>query len=488
MAGLSAALNYALSGLTVSAGQTAVTSRNVTFANEADYSRRTTVVSTLPDGAAVLASTMRTADARLLAQKLTAASGAAGQQVILDSLTTLSSTVGDVSEDGSIAAGISDLSIKLSDYEANPSSQTLAAAVALSAGTVAQSLNGANTTVQKARLEADQAIAASANNINALLQRFQVANQTVIKTDSDQAARNDALDQRDAILQELSQEIGIRTVMRSPNDMAIYTDSGVTLFEATPRTVTFQTTGVFTAGTVGNAVYADGVRITGDSAPMATNSGKLQAYVTVRDKIAPQYQSQIDEVARGLVETFRESDQSGAGLPDVAGLFTWSGGPAIPATGTISNGIAGTITVNPVADATVGGNSLLIRDGGIGGAAYTYNTTGAAGFQGRISDLIKSLNTARSFDPAAGIGSSGTVAEKAMGSAGWLEQQRSTADASVTASTAKAQRTSEALQRVTGVNIDEEMTRLLDLERAYQSSAKVMSIVGQMMQQLVSVI
>ena len=45
----------------------------------------------------------------------------------------------------------------------------------------------------------------------------------------------DDLDQRDQILASISEEIGIRTVTRANNDMAIYTDSGVTLFDTSVR-------------------------------------------------------------------------------------------------------------------------------------------------------------------------------------------------------------------------------------------------------------
>ena len=53
----------------------------------------------------------------------------------------------------------------------------------------------------------------------------------------------------------------------------------------------------------------------------------------MRDNAAVTYQSQLDEVARGLIDAFKETDQSGAALPDVPGLFTYPGAPAMPATG-----------------------------------------------------------------------------------------------------------------------------------------------------------
>ena len=65
----------------------------------------------------------------------------------------------------------------------------------------------------------------------------------------------DDLDQRDQILAGISEEIGVRTVTRANNDMAIYTDSGVTLFDTTPRAVTFDPTHCSMPSTTGAPVY-----------------------------------------------------------------------------------------------------------------------------------------------------------------------------------------------------------------------------------------
>ena len=210
------------------------------------------------------------------------------------------------------------------------------------------------------------------------------------------------LDSRDAVLKQLSSEVGIRTVTRANGDMAIYTDSGVTLFDKSPRQVAFQQTQDLSGGATGGAVYADGVPIAGTDHVMAISSGKLAGLVQVRDEIAPSYQSQLDEIARGLIETFAETDQSATPtLPPAAGLFTYAGGPGVPPSGTVMAGLAGSITVNKNADPTQGGNAELVRDGGIsnpGNPAYTYNTTGAASYTDRIQALMSNIDTERTFD------------------------------------------------------------------------------------------
>ncbi len=59
------------------------------------------------------------------------------------------------------------------------------------------------------------------------------------------------------------------------------------------------------AGVSGNAVYIDGVDVTSPASTMAIRSGNLFGLAKLRDDIAVIYQSQMDEVARGLIEAFR---------------------------------------------------------------------------------------------------------------------------------------------------------------------------------------
>jgi len=77
--------------------------------------------------------------------------------------------------------------------------------------------------------------------------------------------------------------------------MVLYTDSGVTLYETTPRKVTFQETYNLQPGSMGADVYIDGARVTGSGASMALQSGSIIGHVKIRDQIAPQYQAQLSE-------------------------------------------------------------------------------------------------------------------------------------------------------------------------------------------------
>ena len=68
------------------------------------------------------------------------------------------------------------------------------------------------------------------------------------------------------------------------------------------------------------------------------------------------------------------------------------------------------------------------------------------------------------------------------------ESLRRSAEAAHETGLAQRTRSTEALLRVTGVNIDEEMAAILDLEKSYQASAKVIAAVDSMLASLLEVI
>lgn len=479
---LSMALNVANSSLQTSGVQTATTSRNIAGAKEASYSRKSAVVVTGTGGTVQVMSIQRATDAALYKTMLKATSASATQDALLDGLTKLSQTIGDPELDQSPAAKLGGLNDKLQQYAANPSNTILAQAVLSSASTLATTLNQATTTVQATRALADADMATSVQRIHDLLAKIDTLNTGIVHGTVTGADITDSLDSRDNLISQLSEEIGISVVARDNNDVAIYTDGGVTLFETHPREVSFQATNIFSASTVGNAVYVDGVAVVGGSSSMPSTTGRLAGLATLRDEVGVTYQSQLDEIARGLIEAFSETDPSGIG-PDVPGLFTWPAG-TIPATATIETGLAGLIKVNPAVDPSTGGNLDLIRDG----ITYDYNTTNEAGYATRLNAIVTELGEARVFDPDSGADPTNTLSDYAASSASWIEFTRQQVDTSSTYQSTMLQRASEALSNTTGVNLDDELSKQLEIERTYAASAKLISAVDQMLQDLLNAV
>ncbi len=484
---LSSSLSVALSGLTTSSEQLAVVSRNVARANEDGATRKIANLATTDSGGSRVVSVTRLANPSLLERLVTATSSAAGQKVISAALDQFDYTVNDPSLQGSPWQLMGKLGSALQTYSSSPQDTTAANAAVTAARDLAQGLRDATQSVQNQRTLADKAMAGSVDKINQLLGQFQKLNDEIVSGTGMGKDVTDSLDQRDLIVQKLSEELGVRTVTDGNNSMSIYTEQGVTLFNSVPRPVTFRPTAALGPSSIGNAVYVDGVPITGGAGTgsMQSQNGRLVGYSAIRDTLGPTYQKQIDELARGLVEAFAEQDPSGTNtLPAMPGLFTYDGAPAMPASGTVLSGIAATLTVNPAVDPQKGGSVSLLRDGGINGTSYVYNTAGASAFSDRLQSLIDGLTQTRSFDTTAMLSNSASLNDFGSASAGWLQAQRKTASTASDYNATLQQRAADALSKETGVNIDEEMTNMLQFERAYQASARLMTTIDQLFQTL----
>ncbi|TGQ16415.1 MULTISPECIES: flagellar hook-associated protein FlgK [unclassified Mesorhizobium] len=480
---LSSALSIAQSALLATSKQTSVVSRNVADASNPDYTRRIAVVTSTAPGARAV-EIQRTANDLLFRQNLSALSAWSGQSALYDGMDQLDLSVNGVDNASSPSTAIANLQKALQLYATTPSNQNLGTSVVDAAKQVVNSLNSGTKAIQDFRTQADSQIATAVNDLNSLLSQFQDANRAVISGTRSGTDVSDALDQRDALLKKISEYVPISTFTRGDNDMVITTRDGSTLFETVPRSVTFTPSSGYSAGTPGNTVYIDNVPVSAGTGDNTTADGKLAGLLKLRDGVASTMQSQLDEIARGLITAFAETAPS---QPNATGLFTWSGAPAIPAAGTLVDGLAGSISVNAAFDPSAGGNPALLRDGGANGAAYVVNTGGAS-----YADLLISygnkLDQPMAFDTSTGIAVSSGVSDYAANAIGWFEGVRQQASTNADSKQALAARTAEALSNDTGVNVDQEMSLLLDLEHTYQASAHMMKTVGDMLDSLLAAV
>ena len=479
--GLTNALGVAQSALATVAAETAVVSRNIAGANNntASFSRKIANVITAPNGGSQVASITNVQNQALFESVLGATSSSAAQEAISTGLTALQQTVGGTGSTTSPAAQITNLTDALQQYLASPTDSATAASTVAAASTLASTLNDASASVQQLRAQTDSQMASSVASINSLLSQFQAVNTQIVSGTASGSDVTDLLDSRNSILTQLSQQVGISTTSGANNNMSIYTDSGVTLFQGgQARSVTFQATSTYTAGTAGNAVYIDGVPVTGSSATMPIQSGALAGLANLRDNITVTYQAQLDQTAQGLISAFAETNPSPPSNV-LAGLFTNGGSTAVPAAG-VNAGLAAAITVNAAVDPSQGGTATLLGNG----INFNYNTTNAASFTTQLQQLETNLSANQTFNAAGQIGISNSVAGYATNSASWLETQRQSASSESTYQSTLLSSSTTALSNATGVNLDEEMSHMLDLENSYSASAKLLSTINTMFSDL----
>jgi len=482
---LGAVLNSARSSLAAISGRTQVVSENISNSDNPDYSRRIAENVSARHGILRL-SINRAQDRNVLEQMLEYTSVHSANTALQDGLDKLELIYGGMDSDVSPSAMMARLQADLQAFTAMPDSPSAASRAVESARDLAEGLSRGAETVAELRRGVDEEISRSVNRINDLLREFHEVNSAIATGRLSDAERVHNEDSRDRILTELAEELDIRTVRQDDGGLAIYTTGGAVLYERGAREVRFEPQATLTPGAPGGRLYIDSVPVTGEGAVMRLSSGRISGLMELRDDVAAGWEIQLDEMARGLIESFSESDQSGGGGPDVPGLFTWSGAPAMPAPGVHVPGLAREIRVNPAADATSGGNPLLLRDGGMGGAAYVYNASGVSGYTARLLELNSNMDAPLAFDPSAGLPNANSIKDFASLSTSWLEHRRATAARDSDYSSALLTRASDALSRATGVDLDSELEMMMRLERSYQATARLLTTVDNMLGELMN--
>lgn len=482
---LSLAVQSARSSLNAIGTQMSVTSRNVSSADDPSYSRK--IASLVTEDGRVRVVISRATDTALYERMLSSTSELAGRKALLEGMKRLEETVGDTENGPSVAAQLGAFTTALDTYAARPDDGNLANAALAAAKNLVLTLNQASATVQAARVAADKEVAVSVSTINDLLGQFDKANRAVVTATASGADATDALDLRDRIVAQLSEQLGVHAVTRAGNDVALYADNGITLFDRGPRTVSFTPNLAYPSGAVGNAVTIDGVAVTGANSPMPLQAGRIVGEMALRDETAVTYEAQFDEIARSLVEAFAETDKGTPSTgPALAGLFTYPGGPSLPAG---SKGLASSISVNPAADPEKGGSLWRLRDGGMNtGAGYAYNPDQAASFGDRLAELQKALDAQRSFPSSSALPATTTIQGAASASASWFEAARKAVSNQVDSESTFLSRVSTSLSNATGVNNDDETAMMLQLEKSYAASAKLITAANTMLQALLDAV
>lgn len=481
---LASSLNTANSIFRNTSQQTSVISTNIANTGNENYVRRDAVVTQTVYGFSTVQNE-RSQQMALLRQMASSTGQQSAQSTLLDGLTTLSNALGGNDKELSPSNYLANLQSSLQAFAAAPGEYALASTVVTDAIDVVNSLNNTTKSTQELREDTDAQMFQQVESLNKLLAEFKIVNDTVVRQTATGGNADDYLDRRDTLLKEISKIVGVSVNMRDNSDMVLYTYDGTTLFETEPREVSFVRTFTYDSTVSGNAIYIDGTAVRAGVGGNTDGQGSLASLVQIRDVIAPTFQTQLDEIARGLIEAFQEVDTGGGG--ELSGLFTWPTG-TVPLTGTVEPGLAALIQVNPAVRSDAGGDPMLIRDGGINGAAYVLNVDGSSGFTDLINSYVDELAANRSFSADADLKTDASVLSFASNSIGWLEELRSNASTAFENKQALYERTFQTYSSKTAVSLDEELSMLLDVEQSYKAAAKLVSTVDEMLKAVMDMV
>uniref|UniRef100_E6VHF1 Flagellar hook-associated protein 1 n=1 Tax=Rhodopseudomonas palustris (strain DX-1) TaxID=652103 RepID=E6VHF1_RHOPX len=328
------ALSIAMAGLRVNQASMSLVSSNVANAETPGYVRKTVnqgVTVSGQTGTGVQVNGInRQLDDYVLAQLRTEISGASYASLRSDFLGQLQGLFGDPNSTGTLESSFNGLTTAMQALATSPDSTSARIGVLNAAQALAAGLNAMSNGIQTLRSGCEAGLTDAVGTANNLLKQIATIN-TQIRTNPQGGTSTDAataalLDQRDQAINQLSQLMDIRIVTNGANQVSVFTGSGVQLAGMEAATLSFEAQGTVNPGTTwsSNSMLSELGSVTVSYASGSTiditsslKSGKMAAYIELRDNTLVTAQTQLDQFAATLSSSL--SDKTTAGTPVTSG-------------------------------------------------------------------------------------------------------------------------------------------------------------------------
>lgn len=471
---LSGSISNALSGMRVSSLAAELVSSNLANATNEDYAARGLSVS-----ARVLGGTggvrtdgiMRRVDQSLLTEWRGANSDLSHRSTLETYVGRVEKTMGAPDDPNALTSRLAAFESALVQASARPDLAPRLAAAVDKAGSVAGTFNNIADTIQTARTDADRGIRDTVADLNDKLAQIVDLNTKIsvrARTGSDTASLKDI---RQGVIDDLSSVTSIRVLQRDHDAVAVVSKGGLVLVEGTASTVEFSHTATVTEHMTLQNGLLSGLTVNGEDIDIARLAGgSLEALFTARDDTLPSFQTELDELAAGLVTRFQSPAVDPSLSATDAGLFT-DGGAAFDVTN--QQGLSRRLSVNAAADPAQGGDPHLIRDGFLAAPGPVGDATVLNNMLTALSDtapvpggMFAGQNESILTHASAVLSNVGTTLTG-------IEQE---------ASYAAARSSSITQERLRdGVDTDAELQNLMTIEKAYAANAQVLKTVDEML-------
>ncbi len=483
---ISTSLFNALSGMTAASRAAELVSSNVANAMTEGYGVRSLELASrtvgLSGSGVRVSGVVRNVDEGLIESRRLAQSEVGFGTSLAGFLGDLEQVLGTPDQPGSLSGKLAAFESALIEAGANPASDARLETVLNSARRLVDHLKGAASAIQSARMDADRDIAAQIDSLNTGLktvERINISIQESLASGKDPSALQDL---RQQTIDALSSIVPLRQVPRANGQIALFTPGGAILLDGRAARIGFTRTEVIVAEMTQAGGALSGLTINGTTVPSGgarspIAGGSLAALFEIRDEVAVTAQSQLDAVARDLVERFQDPALDATRAAGDPGLFTDDGTVFDPAN---EVALSSRLKLNAAVDPQQGGAAWRLRDG-LGAAA-----PGDVGNGALLADLTAALTAGRS--PASG-GFSATLRSASALASDFLSLIRADRDdieLQLSYSQAKHE-TLRMMELETGVDTDAEMQKLLLIEQAFAANARVMATADEMIQLLMQI-
>jgi flagellar hook-associated protein 1 len=443
MGGLNTSLLIGMQALDVTQGALNATSNNIANADTPGYTREIPQISENPEtvtggavtGGGVSLNGLESVRDELLnlqiQQQTSAQSSADAESSALQQIQTYFSSSGN-----DIASAFSAFSSSLAQLSANSSSTSAQAGVISSGQNLAQAFNTTANGLTSEQSAMNTQVTQTVAQINTLTQQIAQLNGQLSQLTAAGQDGGTVEDQRDQLVQQLSQLTGI-SVTQSSDGEVITTGNGTPLVMGN-QSFSLQTT-------TGSDGMQDVLDSNGTDITSTLQGGQLGGAIQVRDQVIPGYLTQLNTLASQFASAFNAAQAEGYDSNGNAGQDFFS----VPAGGT---GAAAGIAVSITSPSQV-----------------AVSSDGTAGSNGNVANLAAALTNALPSGPS-----------PSQAYANLVFQVGNDASNASTQSTAIGQNILQLTNQqssVSGVSIDEETTNLIRFQTAYEAAARIVSTI-----------
>lgn len=470
MANLFSSLGVTANAMRVFEQAIEITGNNVTNASTPGYARQRATLQALPfdpqNGAVGGVGTGEVQSARdeyaeAQVRREVQALGENGQKA--SSLAALDD-IFPVAEGAGLASALNDLAGSFSAWSADPSSQSLRQAVLTSADAVARGFQQASTSLTQMSVDADEQIRQAVAQVNSLGSQLQALNQQRLHN----ATADAGLDANiHATLESLSEWVDF-TATQQPDGTVTVLLGGQTPLVMSDRLYSIQ---AGTAASTSPAILPGATVLSSDGQAIQSqiSSGRLGGLLDVRNRVLPSFlgdstkAGDLNRLAQGVADQINQVLTSGLiseGPPAVTGVPLFSYDP------TNAAGIARTLGVN----SNITADQLAAIDPG-----PPYSSNGIA------LKLANATTQKGQIDGTSLVGFYGELSARAGRELAGAQQSRDTAQQQV--AQVRSQR-----DQLSGVSLDEEAMFLVEFQRAYQATAKMVTVLDDMLETTINLV
>ena len=464
MGGLLSSIYYNSQALSAQSAALQTTGKNLANVSSPGYARQRANLATSPTLGVQVASVQSLRDRYLDAQVVSEGSVTSMLQAKYDAMSraqsglgesinraTAAGSVGDTASNTGINGALTSFFNAAQSFSANPTSAAQKQVLMQSAGTLSQAINSADANLASEQQAETDRVSGDVTDAQGLLKDIASLNQQISTSEAGSpGSAVDLRDARQAKIESLAQKMNIEVKPSADHPSELQISARDNYGNSVP---------LVDKSTVVGALSFDGQNISasnnGNSVALNVSGGSIAGGLQARD---------------GTIAGLR------ANLKTMAGQLTSAVNSAYNPGGTGANFFA----------ASPAGGKLLDIDPATTAETLHAGSSGDAG----ANDLALAMANVgtKAFSTSGGDAVNGTLGGYYSGVVSNFGAQLSGVSAQITDQGLVSQQISSQRDSVSGVSIDEETTNLLQYQRAYQASSKVISVINTMMDDVLNMV